>query len=164
MEETARDPAGSLPGLRPCCHRCDATLVGSPAACPRCVERLKPTTGPSLIRFARWRLRTLIALVAVAACTSAWGIHAWRRRLADDRGRFYTHEEMVPYQAFLKEVALGEAQDAEQKAAAAAAVGDRRHWTEEADAWRAKASAHERAEAKYRWRAELKQRLGQGEW
>lgn len=94
----------------------------------------------------------------------AWGIHAWRRRLADDRDQFYSHEEMAQYQAFLKEVALGQVRDAEQKAAVAVAVGDREHWVAEADAWRAKASASERAEAEYRWRAELKQQLSRGGW
>ena len=162
MEETARDPAGPSPGLQPSCHRCGAPLVGSPAACPRCVVQLRPPTGTKFLRFTRWRLRTLITPVAVVAFTSAWGIHAWHRRLADDRGQFYTHGEMASYQAFLKAVALGQVRDAEKKAAAG--VGDRLHWAAEADLWRAKASAHERAEAEYRWRADLKQRLSRGSW
>jgi len=101
-------------------------------------------------------------MVAVVAYILAWGIHNWRRRLADDRDQFYSHEEMAQYQAFLKEVALGQVRDAEQKAAVA--VGDREHWVAEADTWRAKAAASARAEAEYRWRAELKQQLSRGGW
>jgi hypothetical protein len=69
---------------------------------------------------------------------------------------------MAQYQAFLKAVALRQAQEAEQKAAAGG--GDWRRWAEEADSWRAKAPAHERAEAESRWRADLKQRLRRGDW
>jgi len=67
---------------------------------------------------------------------------------------------MTQYQAFLKEVALGQAREAEPKAAAGG--GDRQRWAEEADSWRARASAHTRAEAGYRRRADLKQRLRRG--
>src|SRR5947208_3465616 len=113
MDETARDPAAPSPRLLPSCYRCGTPLVGSPvAACPRCVERLRQPIGPRLLGLARWRIRTLIALIAVVASMSVWGIHAWRCRLADDRGQFYTHEEMAQYQAFLKQVALGQVRDA----------------------------------------------------
>ena len=74
----------------------------------------------------------------------------------------YTHEEMVQYQAFLKSVALGQAREAERKAAAGGA--DRQRWAEDAVSWRAKASTHERSAAEYRWRADLKQRLRRGGW
>ncbi|AGA28283.1 hypothetical protein [Singulisphaera acidiphila] len=103
-----------------------------------------------------------MVLIALAACASAWGIHAWRRRLADDRSQFYTHEEMAQYQAFLKSVALGQAREAEGKAAAGGA--DRQRWAEEAASWRAKSYAHERSAVEYRWRADLKQRLRRGGW
>jgi hypothetical protein len=104
----------------------------------------------------------MIAVVALAACVSAWGVCAWRRRLADDRGQFYTHEDMVRYQAFLKSVALGAAQEAEQKSSAGG--NGRQRWTEAASAWRAKASDHARLEAEYRWRADLKQRIRGAAW
>lgn len=164
MDETGRDPAVRLPGLSPSCHRCGAPLVGSSPAttCSRCADHPRHAIGPRLLRLARWKLRTAIVLIALVACASAWGIYAWRRWLADDRGRFYTHEETAQYQAFLKSVALGQAREAQRKAAAGGA--DRQRWVEEAASWSARANAHERSAADYRWCADLKQRLRRGGW
>src|SRR5437763_1109327 len=131
MDETARDSGAKPPRLLPSCHQCGAPLACSPVApCPRCIEQPRQPTGSAFLRLARWRLRTLILLVALVACASAWGVHARRRQLADDRGQFYTHEEMARYQGFLKAIALDQARQAEGKVAAGG--GDRQRWAEEA--------------------------------
>jgi hypothetical protein len=149
MSRTTREPAYLSPRLRPSCYRCGSPLTDSPVvSCPRCVERPRRPIGASLLRLARFRLRTVLVLVALVAVALAWGVHAWRRRLADNAGQFRTHEEETEYQAFLKSVALDQARQAELKAAAG---GDhRQRWTEEAASWRTRASAHARAEAEYR--------------
>jgi len=52
------------------------------------------------MRVLRLRLWMLLVLVAAVGVTTAWGVHTWRRHLADDSGQFYTHEESAAYQAF----------------------------------------------------------------
>ncbi|QEH35549.1 hypothetical protein OJF2_41020 [Aquisphaera giovannonii] len=151
------------PSFRPSCHRCGSPLEGSPvAACPLCVEPLGRPLGPRLRRLARWRLRGLLVLVAVAAFAAAWGVHAWHRRVADDRGQFYTHEELALYQEFQQAAALVAAREAESKAAAGDADSPR--WAAEAASLRARAAALGRSAADYRWRAGIKQRLARGGW
>jgi len=95
----------------------------------------------------------LITFVAVAL---GWDVHVRRRRLADDSGQFYTHEEMAYYQAFLEAVALGLAREAEQKAAAGGS--DSARWAKKAAELRLRASAHARSKREFQWRSELKRR------
>jgi hypothetical protein len=155
MSETAREPASAPTRLRPSCHRCGAPLDDSLlASCPRCADCPRHPLGLRLGRLARPRLRTLLALVAVLAIALGWGVHVRRRRLADDSGQFYTHEEMAQYQAFLQAVALGQAREAERKAAAGG--GEAPRWAEEAAEARARASAYARSRREYQWRAGLK--------
>ncbi len=106
------------------------------------------------MRRLRLQLRTLLVLIAVVAVAFAWGIHIRRRRLADDSGQFYTHEEMAAYQAFQESVALDHAQEAERKAAAGDV--DTERWSREAAEMWARASAHARSKREYLWRAGLK--------
>jgi hypothetical protein len=73
-------------------------------------RRLSPMRRPRL------RLRTVLALIAAVAVASAEGVHAWWRHLADDSGRFYTHEESAAYQAFQEAAATAVAVEAEQRA------------------------------------------------
>jgi hypothetical protein len=105
----------------------------------------------------RWpslRLRTLLVLVAAVAVASAWGVHAWRRHLADDSGRFYTHEEWAAYQAFQEAAATAVAVEAERKAAEGGP--DAARWRREALEARDRASGAARVKREYEWRASLK--------
>jgi hypothetical protein len=106
------------------------------------------------MRRPRLRLRTLLVLVAAVAAASAWGVHAWRRRLADDSGRFYTHEESAAYQAFQEAAATSVAVEAERKAAAGGP--DAARWRREAVEARDRASVAAKARREYEWRASLK--------
>jgi hypothetical protein len=106
------------------------------------------------MRRPRLRLRTLLLLVAAAAAVSAWGVHAWRRHLADDSGRFYTHEESAAYQAFQEAAATRVADEAERTAAEGGP--DAARWERVADDARDRASAAARAKRDYEWRASLK--------
>jgi hypothetical protein len=81
-----------------------------------------PPIGACLLCLARPPIRTLLVLVAVVAVALGWADHVRRRRLADDSGQFYTHEEKAKYEAFLEAVELGLAREAEQKAVAVAAI------------------------------------------
>ena len=161
MANLPGNPAARLPKLRPACHRCGAPLAHSPAAsCTRCYERPRPSMRSHALRLTRWKLRTLLILIALAAFASAWCVRAHLLRLADDSGQFYSHEEMAGYQSFLKACALQSAREAEQKAAEGGV--DRPRWAAEAGSMRARADGHARTEGKYRGLAELKQRLRPG--
>lgn len=105
----------------------------------------------------RWRLRTLVVLIALVAWATATGIRMWQWRQADDSGHFYTYEEMADHEAFSKVVALKAAKAAESKAATD--PRNKAHWEAEAATLRAKAEALVRSEADHRWRASLKKRL-----
>lgn len=100
-----------------------------------------------------WMMMVLVAMVAVG---TAWGVNARRRRLADDHGRFYTHEEVAVLQAFNEASALQAAAEAEREAEKGGPEAD--GW------WRKVVEARERAEAagrtkrEYEWRASLKKR------
>jgi hypothetical protein len=102
----------------------------------------------------RFRLRTILVLIAVAAVASAWGVRAWRRHLADDSGQFYTHEESAAYEAFQEAAAKAVAVEAERKAAAGGP--DAAHWEREAVEARRRASLAAKAKHEYEWRASLK--------
>ncbi len=107
------------------------------------------------MRGPRLRLWTLLVLVAVVAVATAWGMHTWRRHLADDSGRFYTHEESAAYQAFQEASATTIAFEAERKAAAGGT--DASYWAREASEARQRASFAARSKREYEWRASLKQ-------
>jgi hypothetical protein len=106
------------------------------------------------MRWSRLSLRSLLVLVAATAVALAWGVHAWRRHLADDSGRFYTHEEWAVYQAFQEAAATAIADECERKAADGGPDAD--HWRREAAGARNRASAAARAKQEYEWRASLK--------
>jgi hypothetical protein len=99
-------------------------------------------------------LRALLVLVAAVGLASAWGVHVWRRHLADDRGRFYTHEESVSYHAFQEAAATAVAVEAERKAAEGGP--DAARWGHEAAEARHRASVAAKAKREYAWRASLK--------
>ena len=107
------------------------------------------------MRVLRLRLWMLLVLVAAVGVTSAWGVHTWRRHLADDSGQFYTHEESAAYQAFQEAAATAVAIEAERKAAGGGA--DASHWEQEAALARQRAALAAKAKRKYEWRASLKQ-------
>jgi hypothetical protein len=101
------------------------------------------------------RLWTLLILVAVVAVTTSWGVHLWRRRLADDSDRFYTHEESAAYQAFQEAAATALAVEAERKVAEGGADASR--WAREATEARHRAYVAAESKREYEWRASLKQ-------
>jgi hypothetical protein len=105
-------------------------------------------------RLGRFRLRTLLALIALVAIAAGWAVHERRRRLADDRGAFYTHEEWAAVLAFQESAARSVAREAEQKAAEGGP--DTAHWVAEARAARLQASEAGKARREYEWRASLK--------
>ena len=154
MADHGSDFLPALTRLGRRCYRCGVPLDGSFDVCPGCAEEPRPTIAARLLGFRRFRLRTLLILVAVAALVSGWVAHDRRRRLADDRGRFYSHEEWAELHAFLESATLKHAREAEQKAAAGGPKAER--WAREAAELRAMSSEHAKAKREYQWRAGLK--------
>lgn len=149
--------SGSPCRFRARCYRCDAILDSpSLATCPGCGA--DNTTRRSLLalvrRLGRFRLRTLLVLIALVAIAAGWAVHERRRRLADDRDAFFSHEEWAATLAFQESAARSVEREAEQKAAESGP--DAAQWTAEARAARLQASEAGKARKQYEWRASLK--------
>jgi hypothetical protein len=104
-------------------------------------------------------IRTLLVSAVVVAGAFVWYLDAQERRLADDSGLFYTHEESVAYLAFQESAALLVASEAERKAAEGGP--DTARWRREAVEARRIAAAASKSKREYERRVAIKRRLRQ---
>jgi cell division protein FtsL len=107
-----------------------------------------------MLRVRRFRVRTLLVLIVFSAISLGWFVHERRRRLADDSGNFFSHEEQAARLSFEESAALMVAREAEQKAAEGGS--DAARWASEAATARLRASAAGKGKREYEWRASLK--------